>query len=195
MHVVKLLHTLLKNTCQSIDKRLIRTLFDTVQTLAHCKQLSIIGLGRQLPRHTRVKHNIKCVDRLFGNPQLQRHRIVFYQTMVQLFIKSNQQPVIIVDWSGLTRCGAYHLLHASIAVDGRALTLYEPGYALKDYTSQKTHRSFLKTLKELLPNECRPIILTDAVFRNTWFSMVNALQWDFIGRVRNKTQYRATGRT
>ena len=63
MRAAKLLHDLLDNACQSIDKRLRRTLFEAAETLAHCKHLSIAALGRHLPRKAKVKHTIKCMDR------------------------------------------------------------------------------------------------------------------------------------
>lgn len=190
MHAEKLLHTLLDKACKSIDKRLRTILFSAAGTLIFCKQLSIATLGRSLQRSAKVKHKIKCIDRLFGNERLHRQRKCFYESMAGLLINGNKRPLIIVDWSGLTPCGSYYFLSASLAVSGRALTLYENVYPLKEYTSQKTHRQFLKTLYEILPKDCIPIIITDAGFRNTWFKMVIRMKWDFIGRVRNKTQYR-----
>ena len=51
-------------------------------------------------------------------------------------------------------------------------------------------QGFLKTLKTLLPDGVRPLILTDAGFRGPWFKAVQALGWDWIGRVRNRTYVR-----
>jgi hypothetical protein len=189
MHVVKLLHKLLDKTCQAVDKRVRRTLFEAAETLTRCKHLSIFGLERSLDRATNVKHTIKCIDRLFGNQTLHTKSMLFYQGMTDLFLRGNKRPIIIVDWSGLTRCGAFHFLRASVPVGGRTLTLYEQAYPLDEYTSQKTHREFLNTLKILLPKDCQPIVITDAGFRNTWFKAVLELDWNFIGRIRNKTQY------
>lgn len=193
MRAQKLLHTLLDKTCKFIDKRIKKTLFAASETLIFCKELSIAGLGRSLPRLAKVKHKIKCIDRLFGNENLHRKRKSIYAGMAKFLISGNKTPVILIDWSGLTPCGAYHFLSASLAVNGRSITLYEESYPLKKYTGQKTHRQFLKTLKEILPSDCVPIIITDAGFRNTWFSMVIKMKWDFIGRVRNKTQYSEPG--
>jgi hypothetical protein len=81
------------------------------------------------------------------------------------------------------------LLSASVAIEGRSFNLYSQAYPLKEYTSKKTHRLFLNTLKNLLPENCKPIVITDAGFRNTWFKAVLKMGWDFIGRVRNNTQY------
>jgi hypothetical protein len=152
--------------------------------------LSIASLGRSLNRSAKVKHSIKCIDRLFGNKTLHKKRINFYRNTIRLVLKNNKRPIILIDWSGLTPCGAFHFLSGSVAINGRSLTLYDQAYPLKEYTSEKTHRDFLKTLQSLLPEDCRPIIITDAGFRNPWFRAVLSIGWDFIGRVRNKTQYR-----
>lgn len=193
MHVTELLHKLIGKSCQTIDKRITRTLFEAVETLIHCKQLSIAALGRSLDRVTYVKHTIKCMDRLFGNPSLQAKRCMFYQAMTQRVVSQYARPVILVDWSGLTRCGQYHFLRASIAVRGRVLTLYEQAFSISQYGQYQTHRQFLLTLKLLLPADCRPVIVTDAGFRNHWFKLVISLGWDFLGRVRHNTYYQDLG--
>jgi len=139
-----------------------------------------------------VKHTIKRIDRLFGNPRLHQKRVAYYQMMVNILIGNNPRPVILIDWSGLARCGEYHFLRASVPVGGRALVIWESTYREKDYTSQKTHRHFIKALRELLPKDCQPIIVTDAGFRCPWFKLIETQGWDFVGRVRNMTQCRET---
>ena len=107
--------------------------------------------------------------------------------MTRLLVGTQRRPVIIVDWSGLTRCGEYHFLRASIAVGGRALVIWESTYTEKEYSSVKAHREFVRTLRRLLPDDCRAIIVTDAGFRNPWFELIRHTGWDFVGRVRNNT--------
>jgi hypothetical protein len=189
MRAAKLLHDLLDNACQSIDKRIRRTLFEAAETLAHCKHLSIATLGRHLPRKAKVKHNIKCMDRLFGNNSLNKQSQVVYGGMAAHLLERQKRPSIIIDWSGLTPCGAFHFLRASLAVNGRSLTIYDQAYPLSEYCKESVHKSFLSQLQKLIPANCRPIVITDAGFRNTWFKAIRELGWDFIGRVRNNTQY------
>ena len=193
MHSEQLLHNVFKSTSQTIDKRLHCCLLKAASTLSDCMHLSIAGLGRCLISSTAVKHSIKRIDRLFGNLRLHQRRYAYYQTMVKLLIGSNPHPVILIDWSGLTRCGEYHFLRASVPVGGRALVIWESTYREKDYTSQKTHRAFIKELKALLPKACRPIIVTDAGFRCPWFKLIRQQGWDFVGRVRNRTLCCETG--
>jgi hypothetical protein len=190
MHAAKLLHTLLDKSCESIDKRLSSTLFESVEALTRCKQLSIVSIGRSLNRSALVKHNIKRIDRLFGNKSLHKKNIIFYRGISHQVLKNNLNPLIVIDWSGLTPCGAYHFLSASVTVKGRTLTLYDQAYPLDECYKNKTHQVFLKMLKSLLPDDCKPIIVTDAGFRNTWFKLVKHMGWDFVGRVRNTTHYR-----
>lgn len=195
MHAAKLLHTLFDNACQIIDKRLKRALFETAESLTKCKQLSIVSLGRHLNRDAKVKNNIKCIDRLFGNKDLQNKRGIFYHEMARRVLKNNKAPIILVDWSGLTKCGAFHFLRASIAMNGRSFTLFEQAYPLKQCFKDKTHREFLTVIKNLLPPTSCPIVVTDAGFRNSWFKIVYKMGWNFVGRVRNLTKYRVKGLT
>jgi len=191
MHAEKLLHKFFGKSCQ-IDKRILRTLFEAVESVTRGRKLSIFGIARTLIRPSKVKHLIKCIDRLFGNKNLHNERQQLYQAMINQIIRCIPRPVIIIDWSGLTHCGVYCFLRASIAVKGRTLTLYEQSYRTKKQTSYKAHKEFLEILKELLPENCCPIIVTDAGFRNSWFRLVESFGWDYIGRVRNLTKCRNT---
>ena len=188
MHAEGLLHNLFDKTL-SFDKRIRTTLFSAADSLIRCRHLSTTLLGRVLKGTAKIKHKIKRMDRLFGNVTLYAKKREIYQTIVFHLVKTNKRPVILIDWSGLTPCGTFHFLRASITVKGRSLTLYEETHPLREYGSPKAHKSFLKTLQGLLPQDCRPIIITDAGFRNTWFEQVLALGWDYIGRVRNRTHY------
>jgi len=192
MHAEKLLHKFVGKSCQ-IDKRIINTLFEAAATLVHCRKLSIFGIARALPRAAKVKHLIKCIDRLFGNKTLHNKKYQLYQAMINILIKENSKPIIVIDWSGLTRCGEYHFLRAAVAIRGRALTLYEQSYHVREYGNNEAHKTFLNTLYSLLPRSCHPIIITDAGFRNTWFRLILSFGWDFIGRIRHNTQCKKPG--
>jgi hypothetical protein len=45
----------------------------------------------------------------------------------------------------------------------------------------------MQKLKAMSPQNVTPVIVTDAGFRIPWFTLVETLGWDFVGRVRNKT--------
>jgi Transposase DDE domain len=81
------------------------------------------------------------------------------------------------------------MLKAAVPVGGRAISLYERVFSFKRYNSPGAHREFLRALRSILPNDCRPIIVTDAGFRGPWFREVESYKWDWVGRIRNKIKY------
>ncbi len=81
------------------------------------------------------------------------------------------------------------ILRAAVPIAGRAITLYEEVHPLRRYNNPRIHRLFLKTLHRILPREVCPIVVTDAGFRGPWFRAVEALGWDWIGRIRNTIKY------
>jgi Transposase DDE domain len=50
-------------------------------------------------------------------------------------------------------------------------------------------------LKARLPAACRPVVLSDAGFRTPWFKQVEALGWDWVGRIRNRHDVQLAGAT
>jgi len=191
LHIRKLLHKTFNNTSEFVDKRIHRTLIEAVITLSHCKHLSIAALGRNLKSRALIKNNIKRIDRLFGNRNLHLRSIHYYQQIAGLVIKNNKRPTISVDWSGLTPCGEFHFLRASCPVKGRAITVFEKSYRESEYMKKSSHREFMRKLKQILPVDGKPIIVSDAGFRCPWFKLVSSLGWDFVGRVRNNTKFLA----
>ena len=188
MHVVKLLHKQLEKTA-SIHKKRLLSLFDVVETAMQTQYVTLTGLGRRLPSSAKIKHKIKKVDRLLGNKHLQKERIEIYKQLSRKLIGKRQTPHIIVDWSPLAEGSYYYFLRASIATKGRAITIYEECHPDSKNANAKVHKTFLSTLKEILPPRSQPIIITDAGFRNSWFNMVDSHHWHWIGRVRHNTFY------
>jgi hypothetical protein len=88
-----------------------------------------------------------------------------------------------VDWSPIPNT-KNHVLRAALMLDGRALALYEEVHHETKQGNAKVQSKFLYKLKELLPKQSKPIIITDAGFHNDWFFNVIKLGWDYIGRVR-----------
>jgi hypothetical protein len=139
-----------------------------------------------LRSRTTVKHTIKRMDRLLGNPHLQSEQSLIYAAVMRQVLGPQTRPVIVVDWSDLTTDRRWQLLRASLPVGGRALTLYEEVHPLQKLANRRVHRAFLRTLQHLLPPEVRPILVTDAGFRSPWFRDVEQVGWTFVGRVRNR---------
>jgi hypothetical protein len=161
MHLTGLLHKTFDSAATTIDKRNHKTLLKAAETLCQHKHLSIADLGRKLKSKAKVKHNIKRMDRLFGNSNVQNARHNYYQEITNKVIGKIIRPEITVDWSGLTPCGEFHLLRASVPVKGRAMTIFEQSYLESEYMKQSVHEGFLKQLKAILPPNCKPIIVTE----------------------------------
>lgn len=187
MHATQLLDNELYVHCQAIHKTRWAALMATVTALIHGKKLSVTGLGRALQSDAYEKHNIKRADRLIGNPNLNQERGLIYRALAHQVIGQHKQPVILIDWSDLSANRKFHLLRASIAIGRCAFTLYEETHTQAYENNPHVHRRFLKTLKTLLPAQCCPILVSDAGFRTPWFRAVQAMGWDFVGRVGGHT--------
>ena len=56
----------------------------------------------------------------------------------------------MIDWSDLTPDQRWHWLRASVAVEGRSVTLYEEAHPQCRLGNLKVHRQFLARVAELL---------------------------------------------
>jgi hypothetical protein len=152
--------------------------------------LSLMGMSGVVSGPTSLRHRIKRCDRLLGNSKLENERHLIYGAMARRAIEKIPQPLIIIDWSDLCRDRSRQLLRAALMVQGRALTLYEEVHPLSRATSLKVHRAFLIRLKAILPLNRRPIFVTDAGFRSTWFKLLDSMGYAWIGRIRNRDMVR-----
>ena len=194
MRALKLLHKILENTETRIHKKRLMALMAGVDALLSGAFLTVTALGRHVNSPALTKHNIKRMDRLLSNPSLHNERLVIYRSLCQQLCQNNSRPVILVDWSDIIERDRLMLIRAALAVDGRAIPIYESIYPLKKYNSPRTHKCFLKELQSLLPSDCQPIIVTDAGFRGPWFKAVEDLGWHWVGRIRNSINYRLHSR-
>jgi len=103
-----------------------------------------------------------------------------------MLVGGQTRPVIVVDWSDLDERKRHFLLRASLPVQGRSLTLYEEVHTLDTKEKPKTHLAFLQQIHGMLPEECRPIVVSDAGFRTPWFKQIESFGWDWVGRIRNR---------
>jgi hypothetical protein len=189
MQATLLLQNQIQNSCKIHATRL-EALFTGVKALLNCCKLTVVGLGRGISNKVKVKHNINRMNRLIGNEKLHHDRIQLYSYLARCILGSKNRPIISVDWSAITPGGKEQLIRATVSINGRPLTLYESVYTNKTYNNPKAHKEFLMELKELLPERCKPIIVTDAGFGTTWYELVLEMGWDFLGRIRNTGHYR-----
>jgi hypothetical protein len=189
MHAIGLLSQWLAQHNVIGHKARREALLKLVQALFGGGKLSLTQLGRHRAGDAYPKHHIKAADRLLGNVHLYRERQKIYRVMAQTVLAGIRRPVILVDWSDSDPGQRWYWLKAAVAVRGRSLSIYEKIHCLKDYNTPKAHREFLQTLKSILPDGCKPIVVTDAGFRGPWFKAVQALGWDWVGRVLDGVKY------
>ncbi len=192
MQANKVLHKLLMDTCAWMHKTRREALAANVLAALIGRRLTVTDLGRSMPSRTSHKHNIKRADRLLSNACLHGERMEVYRALCELLMGAQTRPVIVIDWSDMDEYKQHFVLRAALVAEGRALTLYEEVHTLETKEKLATHQQFLQQLKDLFPAHCRPILVTDAGFRTTWFSAVAALGWDWVGRVWNRHYLRWT---
>jgi hypothetical protein len=186
---VRLVHQWLRDACPSIHKARLSAVVKVVHGLLAGGRLTLTALGRQLPTAAFTKHNIKCVDRLLGNAHSQHDRIAIYRAVARWVVASTPRPVLLVAWSDCEPGHTQLMLKAAVPLRGRALSIDEEVHPLARYNSPRTHRRFLHNLRAVLPEHCRPLIVTDAGCRGPWFRDVERSGWDGLGRVRNTVKF------
>lgn len=158
----------------------------TVSALLLGGILSLSALALSLSSPARYKHRLKSVDRLLGNTAIHAARLDLYAALARRWLAGIKQVLVVVDWSDLTADQRWQLLRASVVVEGRSLTLYEEVHPQKRYSHPTVHRLFLSRLARVLPEGCRPIVMTDAGFHASWFKLVDKRGWAFVGRLRGR---------
>lgn len=187
MHVKGFLHKLLGSV---IHKSRVKVLSEVVLAAILTKELMLTKLGRGLASNIQERSGIQKVNRLLGNKNLYLEQKIIAKSIAALLIGNKKYPEIIVDWSKYPN-SEDAILRAALAVEGRALTLYEERHPIKKMGNRKVQINFLKILKEeIIETNCKPIIVTDAGFHNDWFKEVLKLGWDYVGRVRGIRKYR-----
>jgi hypothetical protein len=176
-----------KTLSSVIHKKRLETLILLVNGLLVWKKLSVTELGRGLSLPIQERSAIRRSDRFIGNERFHNERFDIYKKHAGILV-GNLRPKIIVDWSHIPNT-TFHALRAALVAKGRALTLYEEVHPEKKLGNGKVEEKFLDSLSKLLPNSCKPIVITDAGFRNPWFIKVLKLDWDFVGRVRGTHKY------
>lgn len=191
MHVRQVLSRWLEQRLVVGHAKRVTALIRVVEALVHGGKAALTQLGRNRAGSAHVKHHIKAVDRLLGNPRLHSECAGIYRAIAKTLFASVSRPVLTVDWSDF-ECGGsrkWAMLKAAVPVGGRTVVVYARVFPFKRYNSPAAHREFLHALKLVLPEHCRPILVTDAGFRGPWFRAVEALGWDWVGRIRNKIKF------
>lgn len=155
--------------------------------------LSLSSIALAMSGAVGLRHRVKSVDRLLGNGGLQEARTSIYGGLAHLWLCGLPQVLLVVDWSDLTADQRWHWLRASVAVNGRSVTLYEEVHPQRLYGNRDVHRRFLLHVAQMLPAGCVPIVMTDAGFHSTWFKLVAERGWSYVGRIRGRDMVRQVG--
>lgn len=190
MHALSILHRDLVLHCPWMHTKRRVSLLAAVQSAIFGNRLMLSDLGRGLCGPIAVKHNIKRVDRLLGNAKLHAETAQVYEMLGRQCLAGVHMPLIVVDWSDLSADRRWQLLRASVALEGRSLTLYEEVHPLSQMASRAVHKRFVVRFCAMLPPGCRPIVITDAGFRSPWFQLIEQMGWHFLGRIRNRDMVR-----
>jgi hypothetical protein len=187
----QLLHDQLRESTGFMHAARWAALWRTVLALLAGKRLWLTALGRALPGDVRRKHAIKAVDRLLGNPILFCERRRISAALAGLVIGRRSSVLVLIDTVEIRHKQVGFV--ASVAHQGRAIPIWSTMItALR--ANQHHCQIFLAGLQEVLPPTCRPILITDGGFERTWFDQVEALGWDYVGRVRGAVKIEHKGR-
>lgn len=191
MHASRILRQCLPAVLEPMHAARSRRLLAAVEALVNGSRLTLTDLARSWPGAVWAHAPLKALDRLLSNRLLHQSVLPFQQAMAKWLLADCIRPVVLVDWADLKRDGRWAVLRASVPVGGRALTLYEQVFPIERMGQPKAQREFLQQLQRVMPEQCTPILVTDAGFRSDWLRAVEAMGWDYIGRLRNNTKVRS----
>lgn len=164
----------------SHKRRLLAVLFG-VKAIFDGGSLGLSAMGRAVRCRPLPKHNIKRLDRLLSNPLLHEELPRFAGIIIGRLLGPLKRPLILVDWTQLGE--NFYGLVAALPLEGRSIPLWWEVHPKKKLGNPKVQRDFLHTLRTLLPPDVRPILVTDAGFQSPWFKEVEAMGWDYVGRL------------
>lgn len=188
MHATDLIETNIGPACQSMHTARFGALSAGVTAALAGKCVSVTALGRRSPRAVSEKASIKQMDRLVGNNRLVAEAPTVYRAMTRWIVDEQRDVLIVVDWSPVSVDGKFHVLRASVPAGGRGKTLYQEVHPQAKYANREVQKNFLQRLSTVLPEGVHAVVVSDAGFKNPWFRAVEALGWDWVGRVRGTVQ-------
>lgn len=177
--------TFIENTLPMVHKKRVISLSRQVESLLNNAELTLSSLGRHLKGPAKVKHKITMTWRFLNNPGIHKDSLAIYQAFASTYLPTTTELRIGIDWSGCCSKENY-LLRASLLHDGRSIPIYNEVHPVEKQEDDAVHIDFLDKLAQIVPQDCRIIIVTDAGFKTPWFNKVAQLGWYFVGRVRGK---------
>lgn len=186
MRATEVLQKCLGDALGSMHALRSRVLLRAVEATIRGRRLTLIDLARSWPGVERIRAPLKALDRLLGNRHLHAEHQGIHAAMARWLVRS-KHPVIVVDWSELKQDRSWHLLRAAMPVGGRTLSILDMVFPAGKQGSPAAEKQFLQRLADVLPEGVVPVLVTDAGFRGPWFRAVEAMGWQWLGRLRNTT--------
>lgn len=176
-------HKFLDGALSDFNQARVKSLLDCADGLLNSDCLTLTQIGRGMSGKAKVKHKIKRVDRLLSNKKLNAELPNIYKALANDITAPLSKLIVAVDWSGC--CGTdYHILRASLQVQGRSIVLYSMIVEQKDADTPQSNSLFLTQLHQILGNEKPVYIVSDGGFLTPWYYQVLASGWHFVGRLR-----------
>ena len=124
----------------------------------------------------------------YAHKAVQRESWLYYGAIISELIPKDgdERPLILVDWTDINKL--WTSLAAPVVTEGRGIVICAETHPVKKNNNARIETGFLKRLKRLLPENCRPIVISDAGFRGPWNRKILDAEWDFVGRLRGTVQ-------
>lgn len=187
----QILHHFVFTSCPDVHKARLNAIVSAVAALIDVDSAVPARIGRRMADDTTPKHGIKRIDRLLGNKHLHAELSLLYGQLARTIV--GERPIILVDWTKLDG-GEQAALAAAAVHQGRALPILVEVHPMDKLANRQLEAAFLRSLATtVLPEGCRPILVTDAGFKNPWFKQVLAHGWDFVGRTSSTVHVQRQG--
>jgi hypothetical protein len=125
MHAEMIVKRMLKDCLCSLHEKQAEAIRAGVVGALEGGHLSLSRLAQQIPGETALRHRVKRMDRLLGNEAIHGKRREIYGRLADGWLDGIGVLLVVVDWSPVTADQKWQLLRASVAVEGRSVTLYE----------------------------------------------------------------------
>ncbi|MGZ7081518.1 MAG: IS4 family transposase, partial [Thermoanaerobaculia bacterium] len=102
---------------------------------------------------------------------------------IRKLVGTERRIVILLDWTQLH--GEFWALIAAVPFMGRSIPIYSETHHETTLGSRDVQSNFVRELRRLLPDRCRPVIVADGGFRSPFFVACREVGVDYVIRLRN----------
>lgn len=156
MHAGAIIQKLLDQECPDMHAKR-RACLAKVASAALRGGLSLICMAKKLATTAKLRHRIKCCDRLLSNRHLAQEKDRVYRALAHRVLQGRSHVQIAVDWSAVRADSSAQLLRAAAIIKGRAFTLYEEVHPLTMLGSPTVHRKFMCALRSIKSGSKRAV--------------------------------------